>query len=71
MLKEGGRLGHWGLRGVRERADRIGARLEVWSEPGNGTEAQLLVPAAIAYESFRDSYRARLVRRVKSRAKRS
>jgi signal transduction histidine kinase/ligand-binding sensor domain-containing protein len=71
VLKEGGRLGHWGLRGVRERADRIGARLEVWSEPGNGTEVQLLVPAAIAYESFHDSYRAKLVQKVKSRAKRS
>jgi len=51
VLKEGGRVGHWGLRGIRERADRIGARLEVWSEPGNGTEVQLLVPAAIAYEA--------------------
>jgi signal transduction histidine kinase len=71
VLKEGGRLGHWGLRGVRERADRIGARLEVWSEPENGTEVQLLVPAAIAYESFHDSYRAKLVQKVKSRAKRS
>jgi signal transduction histidine kinase/ligand-binding sensor domain-containing protein len=71
VLKEGGRLGHWGLRGVRERADRIGARLEVWSEPGNGTEVQLLIPAAIAYESFRDSYRAKWFQKAKSRAKRS
>jgi len=71
VLKEGGRLGHWGLRGIRERADQIGARLEVWSEPGKGTEVQLLVPASIAYESFRNSYRAKLVRRVKSRAKHS
>jgi signal transduction histidine kinase/ligand-binding sensor domain-containing protein len=71
VIKEGGRVGHWGLRGIRERADRIGARLEVWSEPGNGTEVQLLVPASIAYESFRDSYRAKLVQKVKSRAKRS
>ncbi len=71
VLKEGGRLGHWGLRGTRERADRIGARLEVWSEPGKGTEVQLLVPASVAYESFRDSYRAKLFQKVKSRAKRS
>ncbi len=71
VLKEGGRFGHWGLRGIRERADRIGARLEVWSEPRNGTEVQLLVPATIAYESFHDSYRAKLFQKVKSRAKRS
>ncbi len=71
VLKEGGRVGHWGLQGIRERADRIGARLEVWSEAGNGTEVQLLVPSSIAYVSFRDSYRAKLVQKVKSRAKRS
>jgi signal transduction histidine kinase/ligand-binding sensor domain-containing protein len=71
VLKEGGRLGHWGLRGARERADGIGARLEVWSEPGKGTEVQLLVPASVAYETFRDSYRAKLFQKVKSRAKRS
>jgi len=43
----------------------------VWSEPGKGTEVQLLVSAAIAYESFRDSYRATLVQKVKGHAKRS
>jgi len=67
-LKEGGRTGHWGLRGIRERADRIGARLDLWSEPGGGTEVQLLVPASIAYERYRESYRAKLIRKVKSRA---
>ncbi|MBV8050119.1 MAG: hypothetical protein JOZ80_02950 [Acidobacteriaceae bacterium] len=65
VLKDGGKAGHWGLRGVRERADRIGANLDVWSEPGNGTEVQLLVPASIAYENYRDSYRAKLLRKVK------
>jgi ligand-binding sensor domain-containing protein/signal transduction histidine kinase len=71
VLKEGGRLGHWGLRGIRERTDRIGGHLDLWSEPGRGTEVQLLVPASIAYESLHDSYRAKLVRKVKSRAQRS
>jgi signal transduction histidine kinase/ligand-binding sensor domain-containing protein len=42
--------GHWGLRGIRERAERIGAQLDLWSEAGAGTEVQLQVPAAIAYE---------------------
>ncbi|MBV8051418.1 MAG: PAS domain S-box protein, partial [Acidobacteriaceae bacterium] len=59
VLKEGGRAGHWGLRGVRERADRIGAHLDLWSEPGSGTEGQLLVPASIAYERIRESHRAK------------
>jgi signal transduction histidine kinase len=68
MLREGGRAGHWGLRGLRERAERIGAHLDLWSEPGNGTEVQLVVPASIAYESYRDTYRAKLLRKVKHRA---
>jgi signal transduction histidine kinase/ligand-binding sensor domain-containing protein len=45
------RTGHWGLKGMRERAERLGGELEVWSEPGAGTEIELRVPAAIAYES--------------------
>jgi signal transduction histidine kinase len=51
ILKAGGRDGHWGLGGMRERAKRIGARLDFWSEAGAGTEAQLTVPASIAYQA--------------------
>jgi signal transduction histidine kinase/ligand-binding sensor domain-containing protein len=36
--------GHYGLRGMRERAGVIGGRLVVWSEPGEGTEVELRVP---------------------------
>jgi signal transduction histidine kinase len=43
------RTGHWGLKGMRERAERLGGELEVWSEPGAGTEIELRVPASIAY----------------------
>jgi signal transduction histidine kinase len=45
------RTGHWGLRGMRERAAHLGGELEVWSEPGAGTEIELRIPAAIAYET--------------------
>ena len=48
-LGETGRSGHYGLRGMRERATRIGARLEVWSERGSGAEIELQVPDAVAY----------------------
>jgi signal transduction histidine kinase/ligand-binding sensor domain-containing protein len=68
VLKEGGRVGHWGLRGISERADRIGARLDVWSEPDNGTEVELGVPAAIAYENLDDSDRVKLPRKERRRA---
>lgn len=43
--------GHWGLQGMRERAERIGARLRLWSGVARGTEVELRVPARVAYES--------------------
>ena len=46
-----GREGHWGLPGVRERAERVGARLRVWSRVAAGTEVELSVPDFIAFES--------------------
>ena len=45
-----GRKGHWGLQGMRERAERIGARLCVLSKVTRGTEVELSVPARIAFE---------------------
>ncbi len=38
--------GHWGLLGMRERANQVGARLLVRSSPGQGTEIILLIPYA-------------------------
>jgi signal transduction histidine kinase len=45
-----GRDGHWGLPGMRERAERIGARLRVWSRRAAGTELELAIPARVAFE---------------------
>jgi signal transduction histidine kinase len=46
-----GREGHWGLPGMRERAERVGARLRVWSRAAAGTEVALSIPNSIAFES--------------------
>jgi ligand-binding sensor domain-containing protein/signal transduction histidine kinase len=46
ILKAGGRAGHWGMPGMRERVDRFGGKLEFWSQAGAGTEVLLTVPAA-------------------------
>jgi signal transduction histidine kinase/ligand-binding sensor domain-containing protein len=61
ILKAGGRDGHWGLAGMRERAKRIGARLDFWSEAGAGTEVQLTVPASIAYQTNHQESRSWLL----------
>jgi signal transduction histidine kinase len=45
-----GREGHWGLPGMRERAEEIGASIRVWSRQGAGTEVELSIPGQIAYE---------------------
>ena len=36
--------GHWGLPGMHERAQRLGASLNIMSEPGQGTSVTLHVP---------------------------
>ena len=43
--------GHFGLFGMRERADLIGARLEVQSEAGHGTclAVRLAKPFGLSY----------------------
>jgi signal transduction histidine kinase len=48
---QGERTGHWGLRGMRERAERLGGELDLWSEPGAGTEVELRLPGSIVYEA--------------------
>ena len=65
ILKDHGRVGHWGLPGMYERAEGMGARLDIWSEVGAGTEVRLTVPSAIAYEKSGDSGRFRLFRKTR------
>jgi hypothetical protein len=44
-----GRAGHYGVPGMRERAKRIGGKLDVSTETGAGTEVELSIPGSIAY----------------------
>jgi signal transduction histidine kinase/ligand-binding sensor domain-containing protein len=46
---------HFGLLGMRERAQKIRATLTVQSKPGLGSEIQLKVPADLAYRGSRRS----------------
>jgi signal transduction histidine kinase len=51
IVASGCRSDHWGLTGMRERAQQIGAKMEIWSRPGGGTKIEFRIPAAIAYQS--------------------
>ena len=48
-LDSGGREGHYGLVGMRERAHRIQAKFKITSTRGGGTTIALAVPGSIAY----------------------
>jgi signal transduction histidine kinase len=52
VLEHGGRAGHWGLPGIRERAKQAGAQLDVWSKLGAGTDVELKIPGSIAYSGI-------------------
>jgi ligand-binding sensor domain-containing protein/signal transduction histidine kinase len=54
ILEEGGRPDHWGMQGMRERAQKIGAHLKIWSRPETGTEIELIIPGATAYQAAHD-----------------
>jgi len=51
VLRAEGREGHFGLRGMRERAKLAGGKLTVWSGVDSGTEVDLSIPALHAYST--------------------
>jgi nitrate/nitrite-specific signal transduction histidine kinase len=51
VLEEGARAGHWGLIGMKERAERLHGHLTIWSRPDAGTEVEVATPASIAFDS--------------------
>lgn len=55
-----GREGHWGIIGMRERAERINASLKLFSRAEAGTEVELTIPGHIAYEHPTSGLREKL-----------
>ncbi|HVO60101.1 MAG TPA: triple tyrosine motif-containing protein [Terriglobales bacterium] len=49
VLSGDGRAGHFGLHGMRERANLVGGKLEIWSAVASGTEIELSIPSSKAY----------------------
>jgi signal transduction histidine kinase len=61
VLAAHGVEGHYGLRGMPERAALIGGKLAVWSEVGAGTEVELRLPTGAVYATVpRRSWLSRL-----------
>jgi signal transduction histidine kinase len=54
QVMDAGREGHWGLPGMRERSESVGASLRLRSRIGAGTEVELTVPGSIAFEGQTD-----------------
>ena len=49
ILAAGGRAGHYGLPGMRERATLLGGKFTIASPENSGTSAELSIPASYAY----------------------
>ena len=64
LLSDDGRQGHFGLRGMRERAKLIGGKLTVWSELDAGAEVELSIPAARAYAASSEGQPMRLTDKI-------
>jgi signal transduction histidine kinase/ligand-binding sensor domain-containing protein len=48
IQEAGGRSGHFGLAGMRERAQGIGAKLDIWSQDSAGTEIEVSISSVLA-----------------------
>ncbi|RZU35155.1 two component regulator with propeller domain [Edaphobacter modestus] len=48
-----GKTGHWGLLGMRERTQKIGGQIKLWSNADVGTEIEVTIPSQIAYRDYR------------------
>jgi nitrate/nitrite-specific signal transduction histidine kinase len=54
LARGGSRENHFGLQGMRERAQRIGAKLILTNNTASGAKVELIVPAEVAYQDPRD-----------------
>ena len=68
LLRADGASRHFGLRGMRERAQSLGGELTIWSEVNSGTEIDLTVPSSIAYTKPRLSRLQILTKRRHTRS---
>lgn len=63
VVRTSGKEGHWGLLGMRERAERIKATLSITSQPGLGTIIDVRIRSRFAYAGNRRRFLSRFVGR--------
>jgi len=56
-----GKDGHFGIKGIRERAERVGARLNLQSSSA-GTEIELIVPGRLAFRQRQHALQSSLTK---------
>jgi signal transduction histidine kinase/ligand-binding sensor domain-containing protein len=66
---DSGKIGHYGLQGMRERADRISARITIRSALHFGTEVMLRIPGKVVYRRDHPTIFDRLKRLLRSPTK--
>jgi signal transduction histidine kinase len=44
-----GKDGHYGLRGMHERTERIGGKLKITGSPNSGTEVTVVIPGRVIF----------------------
>lgn len=71
LIAAKGKEGHFGLQGMRERADRIGAKLTITTSPDSGTEIVLVVPWRIVFRHSRALAASNRIKNIFSRTDRS
>ena len=59
-VKEHGPPGHWGLKGMHERAASVRGRLVISSRPGAGTAVEITVPGSVAFQRTPGKWHQRL-----------
>lgn len=65
IVLDKGKDGHFGIKGIRERAQRVGARLSFRSS-SVGTEVELVVPGGLAFRQQHQLLRGSLTRLLRS-----
>ena len=64
FLSGDGAAGHYGLHGMRERAELIGGKLTIWTAAASGTEIELIMPGSRAYAAASSRRFAWLARKL-------